>query len=108
MSKKRRRDLSRRPKKHVRCHRRSMMGISAVLLLLTLVIFCNCVSLQAKNRSYKAQETEIQNQLAEEEKRTEEIADFKEYVKTDDYVKEVARERLGLVDPNEIIFKPAE
>ena len=34
--------------------------------------------------------------------------EFEEYVKTDDYIKEMAEERLNLVDPNEIIFKPSE
>ena len=28
--------------------------------------------------------------------------------RADEYIKDVAEEKLGLVDPNEIIFKPAE
>ena len=40
--------------------------------------------------------------------RAEEVKAYEEYVKTDEYIKDVAEEKLGLVDPNEIIFKPAE
>ena len=37
----------------------------------------------------------------------EEIDEFEEYVKTDDYIKDTAEDKLGLVDPDEIIFKPS-
>ena len=33
---------------------------------------------------------------------------YEEYVKTDEYIKETAEDKLNLVDPNEIIFKSAE
>ena len=47
-------------------------------------------------------------QIKEEKKRAKEVEAYEAYVKTDDYVKEIAEEKLGLVDPNEIIFKPAK
>ena len=47
-------------------------------------------------------------QIQEEKNRSEEIEDYEEYVKTDEYIKETAEEKLGLVDPDEVIFKPAE
>ena len=37
-----------------------------------------------------------------------EIDEFEDYVKTDDYIKDTAEDKLGLVDPNEIIFKPSK
>ena len=46
--------------------------------------------------------------IKEEKKRAKEVEAYEAYVKTDDYVKEIAEEKLGLVDPNEIIFKPAK
>lgn len=68
----------------------------------------NAVTLQAKNKSYKQQEAELKAQINEQKERAEEIKEYEEYVKTDEYIKEVAEEKLGLVDPNEIIFKPAQ
>ena len=31
----------------------------------------------------------------------------REYVQKEEYIKEVAKEKLGLVDPDEILLKPA-
>ena len=48
---------------------------------------------------------ELQKLIEEQEKRTIELQDLKVYVKTMKYVEERAKE-LGLVYPNEIIYKP--
>ena len=89
-------------------HRRSVMMISMVLLLLCGVLTVNSVTLQAKNDSYKEQEKELTEQIEEQKTRSEEVRDYEEYVKTDEYVKETAEDKLGLVDPDEIIFKPVK
>lgn len=89
-------------------HRRSVTIITMVLALLICVLTVNAVTLQAKNKDYKQQEAELKAQISEQEERAEEVKEYQEYVKTDEYIKEVAEEKLGLVDPDEIIFKPAE
>jgi len=66
------------------------------------------VSLKAKNDEYKAQEAELKTQIEEEQARSKEVEQFKSYVQTDDYIKDIAEDKLGLVDPNEIIFKPTK
>ena len=40
------------------------------------------------------------------EERKAELEEYEKYVQTKKYVEEVAREKLGLVYENEIIFKP--
>ena len=89
-------------------HKKSVLMISAVLVMLCGVLTVNSFTLMAKNRNYEEQERELQNQIEEQQKRAEEIEEYKEYVNSDEYVKETAEEKLNLVDPNEIIFKPAE
>ena len=64
--------------------------------------------LQQKNESYRQQEEELLAQIAEEEERAEEIEELKKYVQTKKYVEEVAKERLGLVYEDEILFKAEE
>ena len=54
------------------------------------------------------QEEELKAQIKEEEQRSKEIDKFEDYVKTDDYIKDTAEDKLGLVDPNEITFKPSK
>ena len=76
--------------------------------MLTGVLSINAVNLYGKKQLYSQQEAELRAQISEEQARSEEVKAYEEYVKTDEYIKDVAEEKLGLVDPNEIIFKPAE
>lgn len=82
-----------------------MLGISAVLLLLVAVVSVSSISLRAKNQAYIAQETELEEKIEEEEARSQEIDDLEEYVSTDEYVEQTAKDKLGLVYENEILFK---
>lgn len=92
----------------IRYHRKSVAAITMILLLLVCVLGVHSVTLQAKNKSYIRQEKELQSQIDDEKSRSKEVKEYEEYVKTDEYIKEVAEEKLGLVDPNEILFKPAQ
>ncbi|HJA99678.1 MAG TPA: septum formation initiator family protein [Candidatus Mediterraneibacter merdavium] len=92
----------------LRHYKRSIFLICAVLVCLSGSLAVSSVRLQEKNAQYKAQEEELEAQIKEEKKRTEEVKQYAEYVKTDDYIKDTAEDKLGLVDPNEIIFKPSE
>ena len=47
----------------------------------------------------------LQQDIEDEQARTEEIDKLKRYMETDEYAEEVARERLGLVKDNETVFK---
>ena len=82
--------------------------ICMVLVFLSGALAIGSMSLHAKNAEYKAQEEELEAQIKDEEQRAEEVDKFEEYVKTDDYIKETAEDKLGLVDPDEIIFKPSK
>ena len=92
-------------RRQLRNHKRSVLIISAVIIMLTVVVSVNAMTLRAKEKSFKAQEIELQQRIEEEQTRAEEIDELEQYVGTDEYVEEVAREKLGLVYRNEIIFK---
>ena len=102
------REKDRKKNARLRQHKRSVLLICMILVALSGVLAVSSIRLHAKNAQYKAQEEELERQIKEEEKREKEVEEFEEYVKTDDYIKETAEEKLGLVDPNEIVFKPAE
>ena len=86
-------------------HRISVISISGVVLLLMLILGVGSISMQEKNQKYKAQEAALQEQIAAEIAREEEISELEAYVGSDKYVEDVAKEKLGLINPNEIIFK---
>ena len=82
-------------------HKLSMYAIAAVIIVLIATLSVASSSLLAKNKEYIAQEAQIQA----EENRAEEIDELEEYVGTEEYVEDVAKEKLGLVYPNEILFE---
>lgn len=104
-NKRRRRQKKRYMSRQVNRHRQSMLAVSAVVVLLLVVVSANAVTLREKDRVYQAQEIELKKQIEEEKNRSAEIDELEEYVGTDEYVEEVAKDKLGLVNKNEIIFK---
>lgn len=91
--------------RRVNRHKMSMLAVSAVIVLLMAVVSVKGMTLQAKEKEYRGQEVELKKQIEEEKARTSEIDDLEAYVGTDEYVEEVAKDKLGLVNDNEIIFK---
>lgn len=105
MSRFKQKSRANRRKSQLQRHKRSVLGVSTVLLLLVVVIAASSISLRSKNEYYKSQEAELESQIAEEEERAAEIEDLEEYVGTDEYVEQTAKDKLGLVYENEIIFR---
>ena len=86
-------------------HKRSMLAVSSVIVMLMVVVSVNSVTLRAQEQEYQTQISDLETQIEEEKTRTEEIDDLEEYVGTDEYVEEVAKDKLGLIHENEIIFR---
>ena len=79
-----------------------------VVIVLMLVIAVNNYQLNKKLASYREKENMLTEQIEEEQKRSEEIEEFKKYTKTKKYIEEIAREKLGLVYEDEIIIQTDE
>ena len=89
-------------------NRIAMLSITFVVGLLFIWMMSKGMELQKELDGYQAKLEQLNEQLEEEAQRTQEIDDLKDYMKTDEYAEEVAREKLGLVKGNEIIFKTEE
>lgn len=99
------RNRDKRQRARMRGHKKSVLSICGVIILLSGILTVGSISLQAKNRAYKQQEAELNARLKEEKERSEEIKDLEEYVGTDEYIEDVAKDKLGLVYENEILFQ---
>ena len=88
-----------------RQNRLGMFLVSTAVVMLLLVVGIKSIELRERQRVYAAREIELEQQIAAEEKRTEEIEEFRKYTKTKKYAEEVAKDKLGLVHDGEIIFK---
>ena len=58
-----------------------------------------------RNAAYVEELAQLQNKIDAEEARTQDIADLEAYMQTDEYAEQVAKDKLGLVYEDEIIFK---
>ena len=86
-------------------NRFSMFLVSLVVVMIMVVVAVQSVTLQEKIDA-KNQELEQRNaQIADEEKRTQEIEEFAKEIKTKGYIESVARDKLGLIYEGEILFK---
>lgn len=89
-------------------NRMAIMGITLVVMCLAVAINIKGADLKQSDLDYKVREENLDAQVKAEEKRTEELKEYKIYVKTKQYAEEVAKEKLGLVNPDEILLKPTE
>ncbi len=83
----------------------SVALVIMVILMLMVVISFKRYELKQKQAEYTQKEELLLEQIAEEEERAEEIEEYRKYTQTQKYIEEVAKEKLGLVNENEIIFK---
>ena len=74
-----------------------------------MAVFCvtavGSLQLKQKNQTYQDREAALEKQIADETERGKEIEDLETYTKTKKYVEDVAKEKLGLVYEDEILFK---
>ena len=88
-----------------RQNRLGMMLVSFVVLMLMGVILFKGRELKVKQAEYQQKEAALQTQIEEEHERTRKLTDYEKYTKTDKFVEEIAKEKLGLLYENEILFR---
>ena len=93
---------SKRVKREKWANRMAVLGV-------TMVVICLAAAVNAKGSTLKKSDLDYQQleaQLRDEEERTKKLEEYKVYVKTKQFAEEVAKEKLGLVNPDEILLKP--
>lgn len=88
-----------------RQNRLGMILVTIVVIMLFTVILIKSIDLQTKKAAYDEKEAALEQQIEAEEARTEELIEYEKYTKTAKYVEEVAKDKLGLVYEDEIIFE---
>ncbi|MDO4322729.1 MAG: septum formation initiator family protein [Lachnospiraceae bacterium] len=88
-----------------RSNRRGMIAIAAVVMVLLVGLLVQSQKLSTQNEKYTAQKAELEQQIKDEEMRTEEIENLKDYVNSTEYIEKIARDKLGLVYKDEILFQ---
>lgn len=83
----------------------SMFLVTLVVLMIMVVVAVGSVSLAGKLEECDEREASLNAQIAEEDRRAEEIAEYEKYTQTKKYTEEVAKDKLGMVYEGEILFK---
>lgn len=97
---------SRQYRRTAQSRNRGMMAILAVVTALLLVLGSHARTLQRQAGELAARQVSLTEQVAAESERAVELEEKSVYVQTRDYVEQMARERLGLVVPDETIIRP--
>lgn len=97
-----------RKKKVRKKSRTTELSITVVLCCLVAVLTVKGISLQQKVNANASRLCSLDSQIEEEKQRTDDITALKEYMQTDEYIEKTAREKLGMVKDNEILFKESQ
>lgn len=103
-----RREREQRIKRQKRSGVFGMVSAFGVVLLLGVVLWNGKQSLAARNDAYEEQKSQLMGQITEEENRTKELEEYKKYIQTKKFIEEMAKDRFGLVYPDELIFRGDE
>ena len=86
-------------------NRISMFLVMLVVAMIMVVVAVKSIELQQKIDVKAEEKRQLEEQIAAEQERAEEIEEFGKEVQTKGYIEDVAREKLGLVYEGEILFK---
>lgn len=89
-------------------NRMALVGISFVVFSMAVVITLRGNSLRKTDLEYQVKEENLMRQVAQEEERSAQLEQERIYVQTKQYIEQMAKEKLGLVNPDEILLKPAD
>ena len=91
--------------------RQNSSGVYCIIFVIVILfagVAFKSTELNKKNDEYERQIAKLEKQIKEEEKQKKELEKQEDYMETDEYVREMAKEKLNLVDKDEIVFKAKE
>ena len=84
---------------------RSSLLVKLVLLILVVYATVTLVSLRSQVTQKTAEAAELTSSITAQEQENERLQDAIDNLETDEGVEAVAREKLGMVSDNEIVFR---
>lgn len=86
-------------------NRAAMIVITGIVCILAVVLTVKGLSLREQIKANASEKEKLTAQVEEEQSRTEEIEALRDYYESDDYIREIAQDRLGLVEDGQIVFR---
>ncbi len=92
-------------KRSLKKRQNGIIVIMLAVLALFSVLFSRSLALREERAELRKRLAALEAEYEKENERTVELEEKRAYMSTIDYIEEIARERLGLVFKNEVIFK---
>lgn len=98
--------MVRRAGYQTRLHNKVAVGLVFVtVLVFAAVLSVNCHSLTEKKERLLAEQAKYQEELALEQQEALDLQEFEKTTQTMKYYEQIAKEKLGMVYKDEVIFK---
>ncbi len=91
--------------------RKSKSGLILVLIVVLVVIAISsmrAMSLHEKSEELAVTERQLEAQIQAAETKAEELENREKYMQTKKYIEDEAKNKLGLVYPDEIVIRPSK
>ena len=92
-------------------NRQSRKGLLLAFVVVIIIVVATGIksySLKHKNKELQITETHLELQLEEANNKADELVEREKYMKTKKYIEDEAKNKLGLVNKDEILIKPKE
>lgn len=83
----------------------SMLLVAFVAVMIIVIVQVKSGELREKKSAYEKRQAYLVEQIEEQNERARTIEEYQKYITTKQYVEDMARSKLGLVYPDEIIFE---
>ncbi len=82
--------------------------IAVAVLALCIILGVNKVKIEKRYNELVRQKAQLEQQIDDEKDRSEEIEEYGIYVKTKKFIKDFAKNVLGLADPDDVIIEEGD
>lgn len=86
-------------------HTRKKPFVAILVVFLLVVMSVQLFSLYGRYDKYQKKEASLNTELSAQEEKKQDLLDYENYTKSDKYVENTAKSKLGLVYKNETIFR---
>ena len=91
--------------------RQSKIGLLLIVIAMLVTVIANGVrvaSLKAKSERLAVTERQLETEIEDARKKADDLAEKEKYMQTKKYIEDEAKDKLGLVYPDEIVIEPRE
>ena len=93
-------------RKKKRTNRRDIRVIFIAVVVMCIIIGFRSAKLLKESRELSKKQEALAVRIENEEQRRADLEELEKYMQTKKYMEEVAKSKLGLVYPNEILIQP--